>query len=147
MLISYRKKYDSLFPGGTYAGLTSAGTWGLVHYQPGTYIPGFGPPQTYAVPDARGAIGGNPDVTPYLRDALVLPDPNEVGWEDTIKVYPKGVTRIVLRWAPLPTPINDVKAGQNKYPFDPTTGPGYVWHCHILDHEDNEMMRPYLLRP
>jgi len=22
-------------------------------------------------------------------------------------------------------------------------GPGYVWHCHIVDHEDNEMMRPY----
>jgi len=25
-------------------------------------------------------------------------------------------------------------------PFDPTR-PGYVWHCHIIDHEDNEMMR------
>ena len=23
-------------------------------------------------------------------------------------------------------------------------GPGYVWHCHIVDHEDNEMMRPYI---
>jgi spore coat protein A, manganese oxidase len=21
--------------------------------------------------------------------------------------------------------------------------PAYVWHCHILEHEDNEMMRPY----
>jgi hypothetical protein len=29
------------------------------------------------------------------------------------------------------------------YPFDPSLGPGYVWHCHIVDHEDNEMMRPY----
>ncbi|MDP2858839.1 MAG: multicopper oxidase domain-containing protein [Bacillota bacterium] len=29
----------------------------------------------------------------------------------------------------------------------PTVGPGYVWHCHILDHEDNEMMRPYLVTP
>jgi hypothetical protein len=27
------------------------------------------------------------------------------------------------------------------FPFDPTQGPGYVWHCHIVDHEDNEMMR------
>src|SRR5215831_13660823 len=35
-----------------------------------------------------------------------------------------------------------VKAGENLYPFDPTLGPGYVWHCHILDHEDNDMMRP-----
>jgi hypothetical protein len=29
------------------------------------------------------------------------------------------------------------------FPFDATVGPGYVWHCHIIDHEDNEMMRPY----
>ena len=28
------------------------------------------------------------------------------------------------------------------YPFDPDGGHGYVWHCHIIDHEDNEMMRP-----
>ena len=36
--------------------------------------------------------------------------------------------------------------GENQYPFDPTQligGVGYVWHCHILDHEDNEMMRNY----
>jgi hypothetical protein len=32
--------------------------------------------------------------------------------------------------------------GKNTFPFDPTQGPGYVWHCHILDHEDNDMMRP-----
>jgi len=31
------------------------------------------------------------------------------------------------------------------FPFDATTGPGYVWHCHILEHEDNEMMRPYIV--
>jgi len=32
--------------------------------------------------------------------------------------------------------------GQNPFPFDATAGPGYVWHCHILDQEDNDMMRP-----
>ena len=26
-------------------------------------------------------------------------------------------------------------------------GPGYVWHCHMVDHEDNEMMRPYTVSP
>ncbi|HET8912989.1 MAG TPA: multicopper oxidase domain-containing protein [Ktedonobacteraceae bacterium] len=141
----YRNKYNSYFPGGTYAGLKKNGTWGLVKYAPGTYIPGFGPPRPYLVPNGQGAIGGNPDVTPYLRDIPMLPDSNEAGWKDTIKVYPKGLTRLVLRWAPINTPIDSVKAGQNLYPFDPTVGPGYVWHCHILDHEDNEMMRPYLL--
>lgn len=29
------------------------------------------------------------------------------------------------------------------YQFDPTMEPGYFWHCHLLDHEDGEMMRPF----
>ena len=40
-------------------------------------------------------------------------------------------------------------SGTTQYPFDPTVlinGVGYVWHCHIVDHEDNEMMRPYVLK-
>ena len=40
--------------------------------------------------------------------------------------------------------VNGVQPGQNLFAFDPTYGPGYVWHCHIIDHEDNEMMRPYI---
>ena len=36
--------------------------------------------------------------------------------------------------------------GVNLYPFDPTRGK-YVWHCHNLQHEDNEMMRPYVVSP
>ncbi|HEY4384431.1 MAG TPA: hypothetical protein VGN34_08165 [Ktedonobacteraceae bacterium] len=43
----------------------------------------------------------------------------------------------------LPVSVKRVRAGKNLYPFDPTCGPGYVWHCHILDYGDNEMMRPY----
>jgi FtsP/CotA-like multicopper oxidase with cupredoxin domain len=35
------------------------------------------------------------------------------------------------------------RPGRNLYPFDPTKSPGYMWHGHIVDHEDNEMMRPY----
>jgi hypothetical protein len=42
-----------------------------------------------------------------------------------------------------------VSPGQNLFPFDPTgfpgdpvTGPGYPWHCHLLSHEDRDMMRP-----
>ncbi len=70
------------------------------------------------------------------------PGPNETGWKDTVKMYPGQVSRILVRWAPQDIPANGVTAGQNKYAFDPTVGPGYVWHCHIVDHEDNEMMRP-----
>jgi FtsP/CotA-like multicopper oxidase with cupredoxin domain len=58
-------------------------------------------------------------------------------------MLPFTITRIAIRWAPQNVAAGGVTAGQNRFPFDPTTPPGYVWHCHILDHEDNEMMRPY----
>jgi spore coat protein A, manganese oxidase len=51
------------------------------------------------------------------------PAPNEAGWKDTVRAYSQMVTRIIV-------------------PFTGFTG-RYVWHCHILEHEDNEMMRPY----
>ena len=55
------------------------------------------------------------------------PDANELGWKDTVRVNSHTVTRIIV----------------------PFTGyPGrYVWHCHILEHEENEMMRPYEVLP
>lgn len=53
----------------------------------------------------------------------VTPKPGEEGWKDTVRTEPKMVTRIIVR-------------------FEGYTG-RYVWHCHMLEHEDNEMMRPY----
>ncbi len=61
------------------------------------------------------------------------PESNErPGWKDTVKAYPGYVTRVIQRFD-LP-PSTPVAAGQRFR---------YVWHCHILEHEDNEMMRPY----
>jgi spore coat protein A len=53
----------------------------------------------------------------------IPPDPTEAGWKDTVRADPAMVTRIIIRFEGYP--------GR------------YVWHCHILEHEDNEMMRPY----
>ena len=107
----------------------------------GAYIPGFGPPLDYDPPTASGKYGGNPDVTPFLVGPAVAPAPNEAGWKDTIMAPPGTVTRIAVRWAPTDEPITSTTLW---YPFNPG-GHGiydYVWHCHIVDHEDNEMMRP-----
>jgi spore coat protein A, manganese oxidase len=53
----------------------------------------------------------------------VAPDASEAGWKDTVRAQPGMVTRIIVHF--------EGYAGR------------YVWHCHILEHEDNEMMRPY----
>jgi len=54
------------------------------------------------------------------------PEPWETGFKDTVIAYPSQVTRIRARF----------------------TGPGqFVWHCHIVEHEDNEMMRPFRIGP
>jgi FtsP/CotA-like multicopper oxidase with cupredoxin domain len=55
-----------------------------------------------------------------------FPEAWENGRKDTVTAYPGEVTRI--------------KASFNT--------PGqFVWHCHIVEHEDNEMMRPYRIGP
>jgi spore coat protein A len=87
----------------------------------------------------------NPPVEPYLQGKPMPPAPNESGWKDTIQAHPGEVTRILVRFAPVAT--LESTPGINLYPFDPTVEPGYVWHCHILEHEDNEMMRPLKLQP
>lgn len=58
---------------------------------------------------------------------LTAPDANERGWKDTVRCDPNMVTRIIV-------------------PFEGYTG-RYVWHCHVLEHEDNEMMRPFEVLP
>jgi spore coat protein A len=70
------------------------------------------------------------DVTEYLDTHTLqftgdaaAPLATEAGWKDTARADPGMVTRIIV-------------------PFEGFIG-RYVWHCHILEHEDNEMMRPY----
>lgn len=73
----------------------------------------------------------------FLSGKPVLPDANERGWKDTLRANPGEVTRFMVRFAP---------ASGGAFPFDATAAPGYVWHCHLLEHEDNEMMRPYAVQ-
>jgi len=70
------------------------------------------------------------------------PETREAGWKDTFIAYPGKVTRVKIRFAPQYTQQAQLVPGFNPFPFDASAGPGYVWHCHILDHEDNDMMRP-----
>ncbi|WP_042353229.1 multicopper oxidase family protein [Bacillus massiliigorillae] len=55
----------------------------------------------------------------------IPPEPQERGWKDTVRANPNEVTRVIKK-------------------FGPYTGL-YVWHCHMLEHEDYEMMRPFFI--
>jgi spore coat protein A len=145
----YNKAYNALFPATPNLNDPLAG----MPYPGGVFIGGFGPPADYATGTAWSAKdtfggaqvttfkGGNPDVTPYLQGPVKPPETYERGWKDTVIMYPGQVTRIIVRWAPTDLGTG-TPAAQLYYPFDPNGGHGYVWHCHIIDHEDNEMMRP-----
>ena len=125
----------------------------------GTFIPEYGPPMNYTTPNADGALGGNPALSSYLTGSASAPKPYEFGWKDVWTMLPGQVTRIAVRISPQDLVVDQVKPGDNFFAFDPTAvlgatdsfgypgGPGYIWHCHILDHEDNEMMRPYIPVP
>ncbi|HEY2392293.1 MAG TPA: multicopper oxidase domain-containing protein, partial [Candidatus Angelobacter sp.] len=80
------------------------------------------------------------DVNTYLQTGKVqftgmpiAPETNErPAWKDTIKTYPGYITRVIQKF--------DLPPGTQTTPGQEFR---YVWHCHILEHEDNEMMRPY----
>ncbi|WP_331232939.1 multicopper oxidase family protein [Natronorarus salvus] len=60
------------------------------------------------------------------------PEPNEGGWKDTVNANPEEVTRIIAHFGKFDGLFAD-------HPGE------FVWHCHILEHEDHEMMRPYVI--
>ena len=105
------------------------------------YMGGEGPPFGYDTKNADGAVGGNLPITPYLLGSPIPADPNERGWKDVIKAYPGQITTYMVRFAPTDMSLK-TKKSKLLFSFDPGKGPGYVWHCHIVEHEDNDMMRP-----
>ena len=97
--------------------------------------------------------------------AIRPPDPNELGWKETVRMNPLEDAIVALR--PI-APTLPFKIGDSWRPLDPTMPVGaplrltnptngntetvknavtdfgweYVWHCHLLGHEENDMMRP-----
>ncbi len=103
--------------------------------------------------------------------AIKPPDPNELGWKETVRMNPLEDVIVALR----PTKMNiPFAVPESVRPLDPTMPIGstgqfmnidpltnnpvtifnqmtnfgweYVWHCHLLGHEENDMMRPIVFR-
>lgn len=72
--------------------------------------------------------GSKPDPNQYITGPAVTPPPESSGWKDTALSMPSEILRIQ---APF------------ELPPAASAPASYVYHCHILEHEDNEMMRPF----
>ncbi len=71
------------------------------------------------------------------------PDPNYRGWKETVRMNPGEVTRVIMKFnlpnVPFQVPVSPRDGAEGCYE--------YVWHCHILEHEEHDMMRPLLITP
>jgi spore coat protein A len=75
---------------------------------------------------------------PNLSGPVMAPDPNELGWKETVRMNPGEVIWVIAKYDLAPTP----------FPIPPsprTDSNEYVWHCHILEHEEHDMMRPVIV--
>ncbi|HMD90330.1 MAG TPA: multicopper oxidase domain-containing protein [Anaerolineaceae bacterium] len=84
--------------------------------------------------DSEDYKGGLPTYTGGARG----PATNELGWKETVRCNPDEVTRLIMRF--------DLPKVPFTVPVSPRTGGNeYVWHCHILEHEEHDMMRPLVV--
>jgi spore coat protein A len=75
---------------------------------------------------------------PTFNGPPAAPAPEESGWKETVRMNPGEVTTVIMKFN-LPTVPFSVAASPR------TGGNEYVWHCHILEHEEHDMMRPLVV--
>jgi spore coat protein A len=90
---------------------------------------------------------------------VIAPNKEEIGWKETVKMYPGTVTRFI--WQPVVPLIKDANGNPvtthnkgkapnivngNSPPSPRTGGNEYVWHCHILEHEEHDMMHALVVQ-
>jgi spore coat protein A, manganese oxidase len=88
--------------------------------------------QEAAAPGDFGGSAGGTDPTPFATGPMEPPSPTERGFKDTTRADPGYFTTIRARFE-LPDGVTE-----------PQT---YVYHCHIVEHEDNDMMLPFVVTP
>jgi spore coat protein A len=74
------------------------------------------------------------------------PDPNERGWKETVRMNPGEMTVVEMRFE-LPSLPYSVPTSPRLHDMYGIDAYEYVWHCHILEHEEHDMMRPLAVFP
>jgi spore coat protein A len=93
--------------------------------------------------------------TPSFMGMPVAPDANELGWKETVRMNPGEVIWVIMKFDLPVVPFNVPTSPRVAATTDPlklpvtvpagTTANEYVWHCHILEHEEHDMMRPVVV--
>jgi spore coat protein A len=97
--------------------------------------------QKFAVSSYKGV--------PNFQSAPVPPAPFEAGWKETVRMNPGEVTTVIMPFS-LPTVQNVASipgSPRLQSAYGISGGNEYVWHCHILEHEEHDMMRPLVVLP
>jgi len=133
-------------------------TWGRVYLDAATETPAHGATEVWQIMNLTGdthpihfhlvnvqliqrqPFTGDPSSFSYSGPPTP-PDPNEIGWKETVRMNPGEVTTVIMKFdlPNLPT------AEMNNAVSPRTGGKEYVWHCHILEHEEHDMMRPLIV--
>jgi len=92
---------------------------------------------------------------PNFMGKPIAPDPNEFGWKETIRMNPGEVIWLIMKFdlpvVPFTVPTSPrADLGTDADGLGITVPAGktaheYVWHCHILEHEEHDMMRPLVV--
>jgi spore coat protein A len=133
-------------------------TWGLPYLSASTENPSAGAVEVWQIMNLTGdahpihfhlvnvqliqrqPFTGDPRNWSYVGPPTP-PDPNEIGWKDTVRMNPGEITTVIMQFnlPTLPT------AAMRNVVSPRTGGKEYVWHCHILEHEEHDMMRPLVI--
>ncbi len=81
--------------------------------------------------------------TPAYSGALIAPDNNELGWKETVRMNPGQVIRVTMKFDLPSVPFN--VPSSTRTPVAGKKAHEYVYHCHILEHEEHDMMRPLVV--
>lgn len=134
-------------------------TWGLSYLDGATETPAAGATEVWQIFNLtadthpmhfhlvnvqliqRQKFEGNPS-SYKLSGAPMRPDTNEVGWKETVRCNPGEVTTVIMKFDLPKLPTAEMTSAVSPR----TGGHEYGWHCHILEHEEHDMMRPLVVK-
>src|SRR6266566_3164603 len=136
---------------------TINGGFGRAYMDPATETPAAGSTEVWQIVNLTGdthpihfhlvnvqVLGRQPfnedtyNGTPSYNGPARGPGKTELGWKETMRMNPGEVTTVIMKF--------DLPAVPFSVPSSPRTGGNeYVWHCHILEHEEHDMMRPLVV--